>query len=323
MGNFKLGAAISPEWLSKSEEYKNTVANYFQSVTFTNQLKMKHLQKREGEFDFAKVDSMFVFANTHNIQVHGHTLVWHYGTPNWVNQYDGDSAKLESIMKQHIYNVVTHCKGKVVSWDVVNEAVSDTTENYLRKTIWYRNLGEGFIERAFRYAHEADPDAILFYNEYGTERDTLKFSKTMNLIRKLQNRGTPIHGVGFQMHTQIGWPPISLIDSLVKVAASTGLMIHFSEVDVSVNGLTTENGYLNSFEEDISKAQEIRYQQFATIFNSIPVNQQFAFTTWGVHDASTWLHNAYVKNKLEWPLLFDDNFQPKPAYYAVHKIMVQ
>lgn len=317
---FKLGAAISWGYLKNSEEYQNTVKENFQSVTFTNELKMKYLQKAEGEWDFSRVDSMIDFALEHHIQVHGHTLVWHYGNPPWVEKYDGDSAHLEDIMKQHIFKVVNHCKGRVVSWDVVNEAISDTAENYFRKTIWYRNLGEGFIERAFRYAHEADPQALLFYNEYGIERDTLKFSKTIQMVRRLQEKGVPIHGIGFQMHTQVGWPPISLVDSTVKVAAATGLLIHFSEVDVSVNGITTQKGYLTSFEKDMSMAQKVRYEQLAEIFNNIPKNQQFAFTTWGVHDGSSWLRNHYIRNKPEWPLLFDDNFVAKPAFHAIQKI---
>jgi endo-1,4-beta-xylanase len=317
---FKLGAAISWGFLKNSEEYRNTVKDNFQSVTFTNEMKMKHLQKTEGIWDFSRVDSMINFALENDLQVHGHTLVWHYGNPPWVDKYSGDSARLEEIMKQHIRKVVTHCKGRVVSWDVVNEAISDTTENYYRKTIWYRNLGEGFIERAFRYAHEADPQAKLFYNEYGTERDTLKFSKTIEMVRRLQEKGVPIHGIGFQMHTQVGWPPVSLVDSVVKEAVATGLLIHFSEVDVSVNGLTTKIGYLTSFENDMIIAQKERYGQFAEIFNRIPESQQFAFTTWGVHDGSSWLRNHYIRNKPEWPLLFDDNFLPKPAFHAIQLI---
>jgi endo-1,4-beta-xylanase len=320
-GKIKLGAAISYSLLESNAQYRNTIIQNFQSVSFTNELKMKNVQREEGVWDFSRVDSMLHFARNNNLQVHGHTLVWHHSVPDWLGNYSGDSAKLEEIMKQHIFQVISHCKGKVVSWDVVNEAISDTSGNYFRGTIWSRNLGEGFIERAFHYAHEADPDALLFYNEYGTEQDTLKFSKTMRMIKNLQQRGVPVHGIGFQMHTQLGWPPVELIDSLVKVAASTGLLIHFSEVDVSVNGLFNSTGYLTSLEDDMLMAQTVRYQKLAEIYHSIPVKQQFALTTWGVHDGSTWLRDHYVRNKSEWPLLFDDHFNPKPAFFAIQKIV--
>lgn len=248
---FKPGAAISYKWLTTSKEYQNVMVNNFSSVTFTNELKMKWIHPEENRWDFSIADSMIKFAQHNNLQVHGHTLAWHYSTPQWLAKYDGDSSKLEEIIKNHIFKVVPRYKKKVISWDVVNEAISDHPDEFYRNTIWYRNLGGDYIARVFHYAHEADPDALLFYNEYGTERDTAKFRKTLQLVNELLAKGVPIHGIGFQLHTQIGWPPVSLIDSLITEAVKTDLLIHFSEVDVSVNGLTTEIGYLKSFEEDM------------------------------------------------------------------------
>jgi endo-1,4-beta-xylanase len=158
------------------------------------------MQPPQGQFEWQNADHLVDFCQTYNKQLHGHTLVWHIQQPVWLKEFEGDSAAWEGLMKTHIQTIVGRYKGKVKSWDVVNEAIDDKDASQMRKTIWSEHLGDDYIARAFQYAYEADPDALLFYNDYGIEDNNPKLMAVLKMVDNLKARGIPIHGVGLQMH---------------------------------------------------------------------------------------------------------------------------
>ena len=308
-----VGSAISSKNLMNDSTFQNILNQEFSSITAENEMKMKWLQPEEGVFVWENADYIVNWALESGKQVHGHTLIWHEATPEWVKKYDGDSARLEQIMKNHIQTVVRHYKGRVRSWDVINETIENGSGNW-RKTIWYNNLGPGYLSRAHQYAHEADPDVLLFFNEYSLESDTAKLQGAVKVVDDMLTNNIPIHGIGFQFHTQIGKPPYKRFEEIVQMFADKGLKIHFSELDICVNGNVSEGAGINTFEKDLAEAQRVRYRQFAELMNEVPHQQRYAITTWGFTDKYTWIR-GYFK-KMDWPLLFDEEYNKKPAYFG-------
>jgi len=313
---FGIGAAVSYKDLFTDTVYQRILAEEFNQITCENEMKMRQIFVSKDKLYFGRADSIIDFATTHSIKVHGHALVWHSSIPKWLKEIDLDSSDFENVVKTYIQQTVTHFKGKVISWDVVNEAISDSAD-YLRNSLFRKKMGEDYIARCFQYARQADPNVKLFYNDYSHEIDSIKLKKILKLVNNLKSRNIPIDGIGLQMHTQIGIPAISQIKQTLEECAKTGLLIHISELDITVNGMVDSPGYLTSFEKDMKEAQKIRTYEIVKIFNGLPENQKFAITTWGVSDKSTWLRTFFHKKK-EWPLLFDDNFERKECYYGFY-----
>jgi endo-1,4-beta-xylanase len=212
-------------------------------------------------------------------------------------------------MKTHIQTVVGHFKGKVASWDVVNEAFEDN--GTLRNSVWRQHLGPDYIARAFQYAHQADPDALLFYNDYGHEYSTTKRTAILNLVNGLKSRGIPIHGIGLQMHTSSNISDANIANA-INTAAATGLKVHVAELDISMNPSDSPTA---TFTTTLAAAQKVKYRALVQAYKALPAAQRFGITTWNVADADTWLR-GYCSCP-EWPLPFDDTYQKKPAYDGI------
>jgi len=212
-------------------------------------------------------------------------------------------------MKTHIQTVVSHFKGKVGSWDVVNEAFED--DGTLRKSIWWQKLGPDYIARCFQYAHEADPDALLFYNDYGQEYSPAKRTAIVNMVNDLKSRGIPIHGIGLQVHTRYNMSTANLA-AAISSAAQTGLKVHIAELDIAVN---PNNDPALVFTPALAAAQAQQYKFIVQTYHGIPAAQQFGITTWNVSDADSWIPPTYKRP--DWPLPFDSGYRRKPAYYAI------
>jgi endo-1,4-beta-xylanase len=304
---FPVGVGVSMEKLKNLPPYRQIVIEEFSSITAENVMKAIHMQPEMGRFVWENADYLVDFCRTYNKQLHGHTLIWHIQQPEWLKNYSGDSASWEGIMKKHIQTIVGRYKGKVKSWDVVNEAIDDKDTTHLRKTIWSEHLGEDYIARAFQYAHQADPQALLFYNDYGIENNNAKLAAVLRMADSLKRRGIPIHGVGLQMHINHKHP-IEGIRYAVDAITSRGLRVHISELDLSVN----PEGEDITISDDLLQKQKEKIKQIATLYSQLPTENQYALTFWGVADADTWIR-SWFKRK-DWPLLYDDHYQPKPAY---------
>ena len=307
---FKFGGAVNINLLRTNTKYSDVAKHEYNSITAENAMKFGALHPQENTYNWTDADYLVNFAQTNGAKrIHGHTLIWHQSLPSWVTNYTGDSAAFEHIMKTHIQTVVTRFKGKITSWDVVNEAFEDN--GVLRNSIWRQKLGDDYIARCFQYANQADPDAILFYNDYGHEYSSAKRTAITNMITDFKNRGIPIHGTGMQFHMTVTQSDAN-ISAAINAAAGTGLKVHISELDIRLNndkiqGLT--------FTAAMATQQAAKYGYVVKTFNAIPAAQKYGITTWNVGDADSWIPGWL--GAPDWPLPFDGTYKRKPAYYAI------
>lgn len=307
---FHWGAAVNISLMKNNPRYNSLVQKEFASLTAENAMKFRALQPTQGAFSWSDADYLVDFAAQHNRRVHGHTLIWYKSLPTWLETYNGDSATLENIMKTHIQTVVARFKGKVTSWDVVNEAFED--DGTLRNSLWQQKLGADYIARCFEYAHQADPDALLFYNDFGHEYSSAKRTAIINMVNILKTRGVPIHGIGMQMHTRYNQSTAN-IAAAINAAAATGLKVHISELDIAMN---PNNVPTLTYTSALAEQQAIQYRYIVNYYyHTVPAAQQFGITSWNVTDGDSWIPSTY--NRPDWPLLFDNNYERKLPYYAV------
>ena len=322
VATFKIGAAIDVYRLQTDPLYKNTLLYQQSSITIENAVKWTTVHPSQNSFNFSGGDYITDFCMANNKRLHGHCLIWYTANPDWLNKFTGDSLAWENLFKTHIQTVVAHYKGKATSWDVVNEAFHDEDgtlrvqdikpgDNFDDGCIWARHIGVDYIARAFLYAHEKDPDALLFYNEYGQEWSDAKTTSIINMVNDFKARGIPISGLGLQMHIDINASNDGIVKAIQKLAA-TGLLIHISELDVSVN---PSNNQALTFSTDLQKKQADKYAFLATQYKTlVPKAQQYGITTWNVGDKDSWIR-TYIKHN-DWPLLFDDNYARKTCYFS-------
>lgn len=307
---FKFGGAVNINLLRTNSKYADVAKHEYSSITAENTMKFGALHPQENTYSWTDADYLVNFAQTNGAKrVHGHTLIWHQSLPSWITNYTGDSAAFENIMKTHIQTVVTRFKGKVTSWDVVNEAFEDN--GVLRNSIWRQKLGDDYIARCFQYANQADPDAILFYNDYGHEYSSAKRTAITNMITDFKSRGIPIHGTGMQFHMTVTQSDAN-INAAINAAAGTGLKVHISELDIRLNNDKVQ-GLI--FTTAMATQQAAKYGYVVKTFNAIPAAQKYGITTWNIGDADSWVPGWL--GAPDWPLPFDAIYKRKPAYYAI------
>lgn len=310
--DFPVGAAVVKELL-ENPQYGNTVAREFSRVTSESDFKWGNVHPSKDKYTFAKADAVVAFAEKHNMKVHGHTLVWSHATnePKWVKEFQGDKAAWEQLLKDHIITVMRHFKGRVQSWDVVNEPVKEG--GVYTNSIWYRKLGKDWVIKAFKYAQEADPQAKLFLNDYGQEFGGKKMKELLNIVDEAKKQGITIHGMGFQLHTILRIDT-KLITNNLKLAADKGLLIHISELDISVKYGMPKTFALTA---ELEKAQGVKYYEIVSGYMKVvPKHLQWGITTWGVSDKTSYFNKGYANSDHDYPLLFDRNYKPKEAYYG-------
>jgi len=317
--DFPIGGAISVRHVLKDQKLDSITASNFNSITATNDMKMYALVKHDSIPDFTKVDSLVAYTRDNNMRLFGHALVWHYALPKWIAKTTAEKgvAWADTFLEKYICTVVTRYKNDVVAWDVVNEAFETKTDTY-RKTFWHETFGEPYIEKAFRYAHSADPNAKLFYNDFGQEKYPEKSKAIAAMAKDFKERGVPIHGLGLQMHLEMGTPEDAIADAL-KMAASTGLLVHVSELDIIFNSHNDENASgkqaITELTEEMKEAQAEKFKQVALLYRKhVPKAQQFGITFWDFNDRDTWIKPFF--DLKEWPTIFDEILDPKPAYYG-------
>src|SRR5688500_194238 len=324
-----IGAAIMSHHLDDPRRAK-LIAEQFNSLTTENEMKPDALQREKGTFTFDRADKIVAFAKQHDMKVVGHTLVWHQQSPSWMYMDDNKQplsreAALENL-RNHIHTVVKHYKGKVHGWDVVNEAVGDS-EPYLRDTPARKAIGDDFVVKAFQFAHEADPDAELYYNDYNIER-AYKREKGLRLIKELKAAGVRIDGVGIQGHWLLDKADSKEIEDGIKAYAALGVKVMITEMDIDplprakgggADLSATEregfDAYKDGLPPNVQKELADRYGQLFTTFLKHP--QVTRVTLWGVDDGSSWLNNWPSKGRTNHPLLWDRDLQPKPALTSV------
>lgn len=300
-----VGAAVDIEALRNDSLYQATLAREFDMLTPENAMKFRELSPELGQYDFSDADLLVDFARSHDMQVRGHTLVWHQGLPRWLQTGDFTPAALESILLRHIHTLVGRYQGQITLWDVVNEAVDFDGE--FRDTLWMRAMGKDYIEIAFWAAHQADPDARLFYSDYDNEALNAKSDAIYNLMKDLLARGVPVDGVAFHLHVGLNdTPNWSDVQRNIQRLQDLGLEVQITEMDVRI-----QDGNLPLMEK--LAQQSTIYGTAATI--CLQSAACTSFSIWGFTDRYTWIPNQ--TGNPDFPLLFDVNYQPKPAYTSV------
>jgi endo-1,4-beta-xylanase len=300
-----IGAAVAIRPLRGDSSYRTVLAREFNMLTPENVMKFKPIHPERDRYDFVATDTLVDFAKRHDVQVRGHTLVWYQSEPDWLTASEWTREELMTILREHIDTVVSHYRGQLVAWDVMNEAIADNAE--LRDTIWLKTIGQDYIELAFRWAHEADPQVRLFYNDYDSEGLGAKSDAIYALVKDLRQRDVPIHGVGLQMHVSINNPPNPEdVAANIKRLNDLGLEVQITEMDVRI-GSGTEN-------------LEQRLAQQAAVYRNmmrvcLEAENCTAFVVWGLSDRHSWIPSHY--NQPDLPLIFDKSFRPKPAYEAL------
>ena len=233
---FTMGVAVSPRSLQPGPEAE-LIKKHFSSLTAENVMKPQPIHPNENEYNWEPADQIVEFAQANGMKMRGHTLCWHNQTPKWFfEDKEGKTASKEVVLqrlKTHIEAVVGRYKGKIYAWDVVNEAVPDAPGSLYRTSEWYKIVGEEYIVKAFEYAHAADPAALLFYNDYNTEKPD-KRDRIYTLVKGLLDKGVPIHGVGLQGHWSVDEPSAAALEESIRRFAGLGLAVQITELDVSV-----------------------------------------------------------------------------------------
>lgn len=314
--NFLIGAAVNPRTLQSQQVL---IKKHFNSITAENEMKFEELQPEKGIFTFEVADEIVSFAKENNMQVRGHTLVWHNQTPDWMfTNEDGSETDRETLlerMKVHITTVMNRYKGQIYCWDVVNEAIADDGTKLLRESKWTDIIGDDFIEKAFEFAHEADPDALLFYNDYN-ESNPKKRDKIYSLVKGLVDKGVPIHGIGLQAHWNLVSPSYEEIRIAIEKYASLGLEIHLTEMDVSVFSYEDRRTDLT---EPIPEMEVLQVERYTAFFKLLREYSDVisSVTFWGAADDYTWLDNFPVRGRKNWPFVFDVNHKPKQSFWKI------
>ena len=319
---FPIGVAVAPRSLTGPDA--ELIKEQFNSLTPENAMKMGPIHPEPNRYAWQDPDAIVAFAQKNGMKVRGHTLCWHNQTPKW---FFTDSTNkqvsrevLLARLKQHINDVVGRYKGRIYAWDVVNEAVPDTGTSIYRRSKFYEIIGEDYIEKAFEYAHAADPAAKLFYNDYNTESSS-KRDKIYQLLKKLKDKNVPVDGVGLQGHWSISEPAKQELEKSIEQFSSLGLMIQITELDVSVHQKeherrekrATDSGELTA---EMLEKQAAQYKMLFEVFRKYK-SVITGVTFWNVSDKSSWLDNFPVPGRKDYPLLFDQNYKPKKAFDGV------
>ena len=331
--DFMIGAALNRRQIFEQDTRGAAiVSTHFNSITPENVLKWALVHPEPNRYDFAAPDRYVEFGQKHGMFIVGHTLVWHNQTPRWVFQDEkGNPLDREALLKRlrdHIFTVVGRYKGRIKGWDVVNEALNQ--DGTMRQSPWFKIIGEDYLVKAFQFAHEADPSAELYYNDYDLELPA-KRAGGVELIKKLKAAGISISGVGLQNHNLMDWPSAADEDATITAFENLGVKIHITELDVDLLPRTTKPGadyavdievtpQLNPYTDRLPDAQQLALaKRYAELFQ-VYLKHRDAIervTFWGVADGDSWLNNWPMKGRTNYPLLFDRLGRPKPALTAI------
>lgn len=331
---FRVGTALNPRQFGEQDTLSVSIIDkHFNITTPENVLKWEPVHPQPGVYNFAPADAYVAFGEKHHMFITGHTLVWHSQTPRWV--FEDSAGKpltrdaLLARMKDHIQTVVGRYKGRINGWDVVNEALNE--DGTMRQSPWYKIIGDDFIVKAFQYAHEVDPAAALYYNDYNLATPA-KRDGAIAVVKKIRAAGIPVSAIGSQDHHKMDWPSAALVDSMFLAFEAAGIHGNITELDIDVlpramNNNTADvsvraaaqarlNPYAAGLPDSVQQALAQRYGElFAVYYKHRETIDRITF--WGVTDRDSWLNGWPVPGRTNYPLLFDRSGKPKPAYDAV------
>ncbi len=331
--DFLIGTAISTgTFVRNNSEMLDLISREFNAITTENALKWEPVHPTDDQWNFEVPDQFVKFGMENKMHIQGHVLVWHSQVPrNLFVDDDGNQISKEVLhkkMENHIQTLVDRYKGKINSWDTVNESI--TPEDGFRKSKWLEIMGPEFMERAFHLAHEADPAAHLLYNDYNMDNEKRR-NFVVDLVKQYKQKGVPIHGIGMQGHVGLDRPDLKELEASIEAFASVGMRVHITELDVDVlpaaGARTAEvsasveyqkklNPYVEGLPKEIDDKLTRRYEDLFRLFLKHRDKIE-RVTFWGTSDDESWKNNFPVRGRTNYPLLFDRSHKPKQAYYAV------
>jgi len=336
-GAFLVGAALAPKTFAELDAANAAlVKREFNTISPENVLKWVIVHPQPDRYDFAPADQYVAFGERNGMFVIGHTLVWHSQVPAWVFQdAQGQPLTRDALlarMRDHIQTVVGRYKGRIKGWDVVNEALNE--DGTLRETPWKKIIGPDYIAKAFQFAHEADPAAELYYNDYNLDY-AAKRDGAVRLIKSLLDQGIPVKAIGSQEHLKLTTPSAASVDSAIKAFAAIGVHVNMTELDIDLLPPATRNTgadvsmragpspalnpYAAGLPDSMQQKLARRYQDLFRVYmaNKDVIDR---ITFWGVGDGDSWLNGWPVPGRTSYPLLFDRQLGRKPAYDAVAEV---
>jgi len=332
--DFYFGTAIGASKIKASDPgFMGLVAREFSSATMENDMKWERIHPEEAVWRWDLADKFVEFAEKNNMYTVGHVLVWHSQVPQWVFEHASgkpiSQKALLARMQDHIGTLAGRYKERIHAWDVVNEAV-DEGKGW-RKSPWFNILGEGFMDSAFQFAHEAAPKAHLIYNDYNMHNPE-KRQFVVDYIRKAKKRGVPIQGVGLQGHVGLSYPNIKEFEASIEAYAAEGMRVHITEFDMDVLPVAWEhmgaeistnfayseqlNPYVNGLPEKVERQLNERYVEYFKLFLKHRDKIE-RVTMWGTGDSESWKNDFPVKGRTNYPLLFDRDYKRKSCYHAI------
>lgn len=294
--NLAIGAAVQSGLIAQEQPYRETLIREFNVITAENEMKMCVTWPERERWDFTGSDALVKFAQENNMKIRGHTLVWVGCEPKWITAGTFSKDEAKALLKEYITTMVSRYKGKIYAWDVLNETV-------YRPSIWDKLIGSEYKALAFEWAHEADPDALLFYNDFEIEKPGSKFNAVYKFVKGLKDQGVPIHGVGMQMHFKVTPFMEETAENMQKIA-DLGLEIHVTEFDLPID----------HYSKTALADQALGYQEMLRV--CLENDKCTTFVIWGFTDKHSWLYN-HLNDPEANPLIFDVNYRPKPAYEAL------
>jgi endo-1,4-beta-xylanase len=325
--DFLIGTALNREQIDERElNAAKLIPEQFNAVTPENSMKAALIHPQWDRYNFETADKLVEYGEKYNLKINGHTLVWHSQLPAFARRLQSaDSFKL--FFTDHIKTVAGRYRGKVFSWDVVNEALNE--DGTLRRSVFLTKIGDNYVTEAFRLAQAASPGTELYYNDYNNERPA-KRAGCITLIKKIQAAGVRIDGVGIQGHWHVGQVPLKDIEESIEQYAALGIKVMFTELDIEVlprsfqgadvNQRITASPSLNPYPNGLpdSVEQQLAHDYEALFKLFLKHKDKIArITFWGVNDGQSWLNDWPVRGRTNYPLLFDRAFKPKPAFYKV------
>ena len=332
-GKFRIGAALNPGHYRETDAAGAAlVKQHFNTITPENDMKWERIHPSADSYNFEPADKFVEFGERNHMFIVGHCLVWHSQTPKWVfEDAQGNPLTREALlvrMRDHILTIVRRYAGRVNGWDVMNEALNE--DGTMRQSLWMKIIGDDYVAKAFEYAHEADPKAELYYNDYSLENEP-KRRGAIELVRKLKAKGLTVTAIGTQHHDKMDWPSVEQIDATLTEFRQLGVKVCVTELDVDVlprRGQTADvsateaganlNPYTQGLPDEKQQALAKRYADIFSVFLKHAGTIQ-RVTFWGVTDRTSWLNNFPVRGRTNYPLLFDREGKTKPAFDAVIK----
>lgn len=327
--DFYIGTALNADQIEeKDAKVDSLIRKEFNAITAENIMKSMYTHPQKDQYDFALSDKFVAYGEKNKMFIHGHTLIWHSQLAPWMEKI-ADSTEMKAFMKDHITTIVSKYKGRIDSWDVVNEALNE--DGTLRQSVFLKTMGEKYLVDAFKMAEKADPKVDLYYNDYNLE-DPAKRAGAIALIKKIKAAGGKIDGIGSQGHWNLNSPSLEEIEKSILEYSALGIKVAFTELDVTVlpnpwdlkgadvNQKFEGNAQMNPYPEKLPDSIQNRLaERYASIFKLFLKHKDkiSRVTFWGVYDGQSWLNDWPIKGRTNYPLPFDANLKHKKAYESI------